>query len=53
MTMRITSLSLLTLCYLMLAVAPAMAGTLYANEPDGCGIACYEADAWTINFFFL
>ena len=51
MKMRITSLSLLTVCCLMLAVAPATASTLYANEPDNCQ-DCYDVDAWTINFGF-
>jgi hypothetical protein len=46
--MRIASLSLLTICCLMLAVAPAMAdSTLYENGPlNG------TTDAWTINFGF-
>src|ERR1035441_10398205 len=46
--MRIASLSLLTVCCLMLAVAPAMADTLlYTNGPlNG------TADGWTINFGF-
>ena len=45
--MRIASLSLLTVCCLMLAVAPAMADTLYDNGPyNGTN------DAWTINFGF-
>ena len=45
--MRIASLSLLTVCCLMLAVAPAMAATLYSNGPyNGTN------DAWTINFGF-
>ena|ERR1035437_2169686 len=52
MKMRIASLLLLTIGCLMLAVAPATASILYANEPDGCGILCYEADGWTINFGF-
>ena len=47
MKLRIASLSLLTVCCLMLAVAPAMADTLYNNGPlNG------SADAWTINFGF-
>ncbi len=47
MKMRIASLSLLTVCCLMLAVAPAMADTLYDNGPyNGTN------DAWTINFGF-
>ncbi len=47
MKMRIASLSLLTVCCLMLAVAPAMADTLYSNGgPNG------TTDAWTINFGF-
>jgi PEP-CTERM motif len=45
MKLRITSLSLLTVCCLMLAVAPAMADTLYSNGPYNGTI-----DAWTINF---
>ncbi len=45
--MRIASLSLLTVCCLMLAVAPAMADTLYNNGPING-----SADAWTINFGF-
>jgi len=45
--MRIASLSLLTVCCLMLAVAPAMADTLYSN-----GAFNGTADAWTINFGF-
>src|SRR5664279_1422214 len=47
MRMRIASLSLLTVCCLMLAVAPAMAGTLYSNGPVNG-----TTDAWTINFGF-
>src|SRR5664280_55557 len=47
MRMRIASLSLLTVCCLMLAVAPAMAGTLYSNGPYNG-----TTDAWTINFGF-
>src|SRR5664279_4509284 len=44
--MRIASLSLLTVCCLMLAVAPAMADT-YSNGPyNGTN------DGWTINFGF-
>ena len=47
MKMRIASLSLLTVCCLMLAVAPAMADTVYNNGPyNGTN------DAWTINFGF-
>jgi PEP-CTERM motif len=43
---RIATLSLLTVCCLMLAVAPAMADT-YSNGPyNGTN------DAWTINFGF-
>src|ERR1035437_6670957 len=46
MKMRIASLSLLTVCCLMLAVAPAMADS-YSNGPyNGTN------DAWTINFGF-
>jgi hypothetical protein len=45
--MRIASLSLLTICCLLLAVAPAMADTLYDN-----GVYNGTADAWTINFGF-
>ena len=46
--MRIASLSLLTVCCLLLAVAPVMADTtLYSNGPyNGTN------DAWTINFGF-
>jgi hypothetical protein len=47
MKMRITSLSLLTVCCLVLAVAPAMADTLYSNGPYNG-----TTDAWTINFGF-
>ncbi len=47
MTLRISSLSLLTLC-LMLAAVPAVAQTVYNNGPiDG------NTDAWTINFGFV
>src|SRR5271169_6854872 len=45
--MRIASLSLLAVCCLMLAVAPAMADTLYNNGPYNG-----TTDAWTINFGF-
>ena len=45
--MRIASLSLLTVCCLLLAVAPAMADTLYNN-----GTFNGNADAWAINFGF-
>src|SRR5271169_2024156 len=45
--MRIASLSLLVVCCLMLAVAPAMADTLYNNGPYNG-----TTDAWTINFGF-
>ena len=45
--MRTISLSLLTIACLMLAVAPAMAGTLYSNGPYNG-----TTDAWTINFGF-
>ncbi len=47
MRMRIATLSLLTICCLMLAVSPAMAGTLYSNGPYNG-----TTDAWTINFGF-
>ena len=47
MKMRIASLSLLTVCCLVLAVAPAMAATLYDNGPYNG-----TTDAWTINFGF-
>ena len=48
MKMRIASLSLLTVCCLLLAVAPVMADTtLYSNGPYNG-----TADAWTINFGF-
>ena len=47
MRMRIPSLSLLTICCLMLAVAPAMANDLYDNGPFNG-----TTDAWTINFGF-
>ena len=48
MKMRIASLSLLTACCLLLAVAPVMADTiLYSNGPYNG-----TADAWTINFGF-
>jgi hypothetical protein len=47
MKMRIASLSLLTVYCLMLAVAPAMADTLYSNGPYNGNV-----DAWTINFGF-
>src|ERR1017187_9226034 len=48
MKLRIASLSLLTVCYLTLVVAPAMAGTttVYSNP----GPATLTTDAWTINF---
>ena len=45
--MRTTLLSLLTILCLMLAVAPAMADTLYSNGPYNG-----TTDAWTINFGF-
>jgi PEP-CTERM motif len=45
--MRIASLSLLTVCCLLLAVAPVMADTLYSNGPYNGNI-----DAWAINFGF-
>src|SRR5664280_531548 len=47
MRMSIALLSLLTVCCLMLAVAPAMADTLYSNGPYNG-----TTDAWTINFGF-
>jgi hypothetical protein len=51
MRMRIATLSLLTVCCLMLAAAPAMAGTtlptIYDNGPING-----TTDAWTINFGF-
>jgi len=47
MKLRIASLSLLTIACLMLAVAPAMADTLYDNGPYNG-----TTDAWTINFGF-
>ncbi len=47
MKTRTASLSLLTILCLLLAVAPAMADTLYSN-----GGSSYTADAWTINFGF-
>jgi len=47
MKLRIASLSLLTIACLMLAVAPAMADTLYSNGPYNG-----TTDAWTINFGF-
>ncbi len=47
MKTRIASLSLLTIACLVLAVAPAMAGTVYSNGPYNG-----TADAWTINFGF-
>ena len=47
MKMRIASLSLLTVCCLMLAVAPAMADTLYSNGPYNG-----NTSAWNIGFGF-
>jgi hypothetical protein len=44
---RIALLSLLTIACLILAVAPAMADTLYSNGPYNG-----TTDAWTINFGF-
>jgi len=44
---RIASLSLLTIVCLVLAVSPAMAGTLYSN-----GAYNGTNDGWTINFGF-
>src|SRR5664280_2153501 len=44
--MRIASLSLLTVCCLMLAVAPAMADTYSNGAYNG------TVDGWTINFGF-
>ena len=52
MKMRIASLSLLTVCCLMLAVAPAMASTLYSNGLCSPGASCDSVDGWTINFGF-
>src|ERR1035438_537372 len=46
-SMRTTLLSLITILCLMLAVAPAMADTLYSN-----GTYNGTNDAWTINFGF-
>ena len=47
MKLRITSLSVLTIVCVMMAVAPAMADTLYSNgAPNG------NVDAFTINFGF-
>src|ERR1039457_5002887 len=46
-SMRTTLLSLITILCLMLAVAPAMADTLYSN-----GAFNGTNDAWTINFGF-
>jgi hypothetical protein len=45
--MRIATLSLLTICCLMLAVSPAMADTLYNN-----GAYNGTNDGWTIGFGF-
>jgi hypothetical protein len=45
--MRTASLSLLTILCLLLAVAPAMADTLYTNGPPNG-----TTDAWVINFGF-
>ena len=47
MKTRIASLSLLTIVCLVLAVSPAMAGTLYSN-----GAYNGTNDGWTINFGF-
>jgi hypothetical protein len=47
MKLRVTSLSVLALCCLMLAVTPAMADTIYDN-----GSYNGTVDAWTINFGF-
>jgi hypothetical protein len=49
MKLRITSLSLLTICCLMLAAIPVMAQNLdlYDNGPYNG-----DTDAWTINFGF-
>ena len=47
MKMHIASLALLTVCCLMLAVAPAMADIIYSNGPYNG-----TTDAWTINFGF-
>ena len=46
--MRIALLSLLTVCCLMLAVAPAMADTVFYNNGPFNG----DNNAWTINFGF-
>ena len=48
MAMRIATLSLLTVCCLMLAVAPAMADTVFYNNGPTNG----DVNAWTINFGF-
>jgi PEP-CTERM motif len=45
--MRAASFSLLTILCLLLAVAPAMADTVYSNGPYNG-----NTDAWTINFGF-
>ena len=47
MKLPIASLTLLTICCLVLAVTPAMADTLYSNGPYNGTV-----DAWTINFGF-
>ena len=47
MKLCIASLSLLTICCLMLAAVPAMADTVYSNGPYNG-----TTDAWTINFGF-
>src|ERR1022692_1081599 len=46
-SMRTASFCLLTILCLLLAVAPAMADTLYSNGPYNG-----TTDAWTINFGF-
>jgi hypothetical protein len=48
MKTRIATLSLLTVCCLMLAVAPAMADTVFYDNGPTSG----TADGWTINFGF-
>jgi hypothetical protein len=45
---RITSLSLLTILCLALAVVPAAADILYSNGPCNC-----DTDGWTINFGYV
>ena len=48
MKFRITSLSLLTILCLALAVVPAAADILYSNGPCNC-----DTDGWTINFGYM